>query len=99
MNTGAKYARQKTIAIDVDGTLIINGRINKRLVEWCKAQKVGGFYMILWSSAGREHATEAAAKSGLTDVFDTVISKPGYIVDDVGWKWTRYTQVVDFNRV
>ncbi len=94
-----RYARQKTIAVDVDGTLLINGRINKRLAEWCKTKKAEGFYLILWSSAGQQHAIEAAEKAGLIEVFDTIISKPGYIVDNVGWSWTRYTQVVDFNRV
>jgi len=89
-----KYPPPKVIAVDVDGTLITRGVVNDKLVEWCKAKKDAGFNMILWSSRGEAHALNAAKITGLTDVFDTIISKPGFIVDDKGWQWVRYTKVI-----
>ncbi len=89
-----KYNTQKVIAIDVDGTLIINNVINDKLVTWCKQQKAAGYYMILWSARGKVHAEQAAKISELIDTFDTIISKPGYIVDDKGWSWIKYTKNV-----
>ncbi len=50
--------------------------------------------MILWSARGKAHAEQAAKISKLTDTFDTIISKPGYIVDDKGWSWIKYTKNV-----
>jgi hypothetical protein len=31
---------------------------------------------------------------GLQDHFSAVIGKPGYIVDDMGWGWTKFTKIV-----
>jgi len=82
----------KVIAVDVDGTLVVRGVVNKKLTDWCKHKKQEGFTMILWSSRGETHAINAAKLSGLCNVFDHIISKPGYIVDDKGWSWVRYTK-------
>lgn len=90
-----KYPRQKLIAVDVDGTLFSRGKLNTDLVEWCKQKKNEGFKMMLWSARGQKHAEEAAYRSGLIEVFDTVISKPGYILDDKGWGWIKYTKQVN----
>lgn len=32
-----------------------------------------------------------AERFNLTDLFDSIISKPGISVDDLGWAWTKYT--------
>ena len=49
----------------------------------------------MWSARGERHAEDTCKKAGLDDVFDYVISKPSYVVDDVGWEWTKYTKVID----
>lgn len=82
------------IAVDVDGTLIVQGRVNNTLVSWCKRKKNEGFTLILWSMRGANHAQQAAELSGLTDCFDSIISKPGFVVDDKGWSWIQDTVVV-----
>lgn len=88
-----KYPPPRVIAVDVDGTLLVRGEINTKLAAWCREKKNAGFYMILWSSRGRKHASNVAESAGITDVFDTIISKPGYVVDDKGWGWIKHTRV------
>ena len=81
------------LAVDVDGTLVLpSGRLNTKLVEFCRLRKAEGFEVILWSARGKEHAQKAVAFFKLEDVFSQVLSKPGYIVDDKGWTWTRFTK-------
>lgn len=94
MIAGQLYPPQRVIAVDIDGTLWANGRVNQTLVDWCQAQKRDGFRMMLWSSRGLEYARRFVEQFDLRDLFDDVISKPGYVVDDQGWQWTRYTHVV-----
>jgi len=89
-----KYPPPNVIAIDVDGTLFRKGVLNLKLALWCKRKKEEGFSMILWSSRGEEYARKAADLSKLTDVFDHIISKPGYVVDDQGWGWVKYTKII-----
>ena len=89
-----RFPLNKVIAVDVDGTLFINGEPNKPLVEWCQLQKEDGYFMILWSARGENHARAAADLTGLNATFDCIIGKPGYIVDNNGWRWTRFTKVV-----
>ena len=84
----------KAIAVDVDGTLFVNGVLNTGLAEWCKERANEGFLMILWSSRGLEHAKKAAETACLSDIFTTITSKPGYIVDDKGWEWIKYTRII-----
>ena len=50
--------------------------------------------MMLWSSRGEAHARKYAELFGVMDVFDMICSKPGYIVDDQGWGWIKYTRVI-----
>lgn len=89
-----KYPPPKLVAVDVDGTLIINGIVNADLVKWIKQKSCEGFKLMLWSARGEDHARKAADMAGLSDVFDFIISKPGYIVDDRGWSWIKYTRVI-----
>lgn len=90
-----KYPCQKVIFVDVDDTLIKRGKLNNKLVEWCKDKKLMGFKIILWSSAGEEYARKIATRFELLDIFETIISKPGYIVDDKGWGWIKFTKVIN----
>ncbi len=84
----------KVIAVDVDGTLIVGGTVNKSLVKWCQNKREEGFSMILWSLRGESHAKKMAEWAGVTDIFHNIIGKPGYIVDDKGWSWTKFTRRV-----
>jgi len=89
---GLKYPPQKVVAIDVDGTLIVDGLLNSALVTWCEVQKSAGYALMLWSARGHRYAVDVAEKHGVTRLFDTICSKPGYIVDDQGWGWIKHTR-------
>lgn len=85
----------RVIAIDVDGTLLSkSGSVNERVADYARRKKAEGFEVWLWSSRGQEHASNAAELAGLADVFDHILSKPGEIVDDQGWRWIRFTREI-----
>ena len=90
----SKYQKQKVIAVDVDNTLIIDNEPNQPLIEWIIKKKEEGYRLILWSARGEDNAIQAAMITGTTNIFDTIISKPGYIVDDDEWFWTILTEVI-----
>lgn len=89
-----KLERQRTIAVDVDGTLMLPSGINATLIEWIKGKRARGFATILWSARGEAYARAIAAEHGIIHLFDVIVSKPGYIVDDKGWSWIRFTKWV-----
>lgn len=89
-----KHFPSKCIAIDVDKTLFYKGRINQGLVNWLKERKDEGFEIVLWSARGKAYAQNLAKSFEIEELFDSILSKPGYVVDDMGWAWTRYTQVI-----
>lgn len=93
-NATHKYPPTKTIAVDVDGTLHTKGILNARVVEFCKAQKANGFVLTLWSARGKEYAQAAAEKFEVAYLFDDIVSKPGYVLDDQGWNWIKHTHVI-----
>jgi hydroxymethylpyrimidine pyrophosphatase-like HAD family hydrolase len=88
------YPPQRTIAVDVDKTLYHGGAANEPLIRWLRARKAEGFHLILWSARGQQHALEIANRLELVALFDTIVSKPGYVVDNEGWAWTRFTRIV-----
>lgn len=89
---------RKVLAVDVDGTLHVRGRINQAAVEFCRRKKLEGFSLTLWSAGGEEHARTVAAQIGITELFDHIISKPFYVLDDNGWQWIKHTKVIrNFN--
>ena len=90
----SKYPKQKVIAVDVDDTLIIDGKPNYDLIIWLNDKINEGYQLILWSMRGYKHAKHTAQRLGIEHLFQTIMSKPGYIVDDDGWNWTRYTEVI-----
>ncbi len=93
-----KYPPTKSIFTDVDGTLLTSlGKCNAPLVEWLKARRAEGYYMVLWSARGKQHAEEVAHRFGVAELFDAIVPKPGTIVDDLGWSWTRYTRAISKN--
>jgi len=89
-----KNRRRKTIFVDIDGTLHRRGKANKKAIDFCQQKKAEGFDLVLWSARGREYATEFAQHFQLDELFSAIVSKPGYILDDVGWKWIKYTKVI-----
>jgi len=93
-NQHNKHSPDKTIFVDVDGTLFVNGVFNENLGLWIRRKKIEGYSLTLWSARGEGYAIGAARLSGLFDVFDHIIGKPGYIVDDKGWSWCRYVQSI-----
>lgn len=94
MRANKKFPPQKVIAVDVDGTLQCRGEANEELIEWCKEKKREGFKLMLWSARGEDHARKYAELFNITDLFYLICSKPGYIVDDQGWGWIKYTRVI-----
>tara|TARA_R110000824_G_scaffold162702_1_gene338404 strand:- start:1549 stop:1797 length:249 start_codon:yes stop_codon:yes gene_type:complete len=78
----------------VDGTLIQDGRLNRRLAEWAKEKKAEGFEVILWTAQGVDHARRVADAHGIAENFTAIIGKPGFIVDDMGWRWVKYTKIL-----
>ena len=88
------YPVMRCVAIDVDDTLYRNGVLNAGLVRWLRERKTDGWETMLWSARGSEYAKGAAERAGITELFDVIISKPGVIVDDMGWGWTRYTKAL-----
>lgn len=84
----------KVIAIDVDGTLHHGGLVNEKLVAYLKDRKAEGYRLMLWSARGIANAETAIERFGLHGLFDDVLSKPGYIIDDIGWSWIKYTKVI-----
>lgn len=89
-----KYPPPRVIAVDVDSTLQVGGVANLKLIDWCRARKAAGFTLVLWSSRGEAHARTVAEKFGVAELFTHILSKPGYVVDDQGWGWIKYTRVV-----
>jgi len=94
MRRPTQYAPPRTIAVDVDGTLIVHDVLNTVLVEWCHVRKGEGYTLILWSQRGERYARGVVREWRLDGLFDHIISKPGYIVDDKGRTWIRDTKVI-----
>ena len=84
----------RVIAVDVDGTLHVDGISNKRLITWLEEQRAAGYSLMLWSMRGEEYARRVARHCKADHLFDLICSKPGYIVDDMGWQWIKQTRVV-----
>lgn len=83
-----KYPPPEWIFIDVDGTL------TPRVIEWIRQIREGGYRFVLWSMRGEDYARLVAERFEAADLFDHIISKPGFIVDDQGWNWIRYTRIL-----
>jgi hydroxymethylpyrimidine pyrophosphatase-like HAD family hydrolase len=89
-----RFPIRRCAAVDVDGTLLINGELNQDLREWIEDKKEKRIELILWSARGRDYALRFAEKFEIEHLFDAIISKPGVIVDDKGWGWIEETQVI-----
>ena len=89
MSIKRKYRRRKVIAVDVDGTLLVGGVFNNKLLIHIKSMIDDGCTAFLWSARGEAYARAFAVKYGIEDMFTHILSKPGYAFDDLGWKWTK----------
>lgn len=89
-----KLPPPKVIAVDVDGTLSLDGRPNPKAIAYCEARKAEGYSLTLWSARGESYARQTAEAFGVVSLFDHILSKPGYILDDLGWGWIKFTVVI-----
>ena len=80
--------------MDVDGTLGSCGVPNEKVLAYLRKVKVDGYTLILWSLRGEDYARKVAAAFDVTELFTHILSKPGFILDDQGWNWTRYSSVI-----
>jgi hypothetical protein len=51
-----------------------------------------GYELVLWSARGKERAEMAAAMTDKTDLFEAILAKPSYIIDDKGWTWVKFVR-------
>lgn len=93
------YDVPDVVYIDVDGTLIIDDRVNRPLVKWARNQATQGKEIIVWSARGEENARNAVDLCGLNDIVSHTLSKPGYVVDDLGSQFTHYMNIIDVNEI
>jgi hydroxymethylpyrimidine pyrophosphatase-like HAD family hydrolase len=94
MKMHRKFPLQNVVAIDIDGTLRINGEVNAKLLAWIKEKREDGTSFMLWSMRGAAYAKEFAENNQIASLFDVICGKPGYIVDDKGWSWIKWTKVL-----
>ena len=87
------YPERKTIYVDVDGTLLIKDRINIRLVAYIKRMKQSGYEVNIWSMRGKKYAEKWCIRAGLKYYITHCLGKPGMIIDDEGWSWTKNCKV------
>lgn len=97
--TDEDLARHRTIAMDVDGTLILwsgptpgspgsgepkpNVALIERMMRW---KALGDRDWIVWSGNGKEHAWRMVAGLGLQAHVHIVSAKPTLMLDDApGW--------------
>jgi len=91
-----KHPYPNVIFVDVDGTLLLKSGLNAGLADWCR-KNTEKSELVLWSARGQKYAKNFAQHFEITDIFKTIISKPGYIIDDLGWTWIKYTKVLELN--
>lgn len=88
------YSKPNVIYIDVDGTLLIDDRVNQPLVDWARLRFLEGKEIIVWSARGADNAKRAVEICGIGDIVSHTLSKPGYVVDDLGTGFTRYMDII-----
>jgi len=89
-----KYPPPKWIFIDVDGTLVRHGILSHEVIARIKEYRFNGFRFVLWSARGEEYARASAERHEVKNLFEHIISKPGYVIDDRGWSWVRHTKII-----
>ena len=92
------YPARKVMGLDVDGVLLdAGGNLNERVRDVALALHADGWRILIWSSAGHDHAQEAADLAGLGGLERVTVSgKPTAVLDDHGWHWTRFAPAVSW---
>ena len=88
----ASFRPRKVIAVDVDGTLHQNGVPCYQAIARLRELSADGWEMFLWSARGAAYAQAVAVELGIADLFTHFATKPGYILDDQGWSWIKFTK-------
>lgn len=86
--------KDKTVFVDVDGTLLFKNEFNEKLIRYIKnnSQVAGGSTrFVLWSAAGRVYAAEMAKQAGISEYLEAILDKPHFVIDDQGCKWVEFT--------
>lgn len=96
-NNHTDYPRPNVIYVDVDGTLLINGRANQPVVNWVFDRHHEGNQIIVWSARGAEAARQAVEICGIGDIVSHMLSKPGQVLDDLGNRFTQYMEIIHVN--
>ncbi|MCQ8105533.1 hypothetical protein NP590_15585 [Methylomonas sp. SURF-2] len=94
-----KYPVPNVVYVDVDGTLLINNRVNHPLVAWVRDQHSEGKQIVVWSARGVGAAIMAVDVCGIRDIVSHTLSKPGYVVDDLGKRFTQYMEIIHVNEI
>ena len=94
----AKYPVRKVVAVDVDGTLHHNGVPRLDVIARLRELQAAGYELFLLSARGEVYATKVAVDLGVRELFVHVLTKPGFIVDDEGWSWIKFTRRVTITR-
>jgi len=93
------YAVPDVVYIDVDGTLLVDDRVNHDLVTWARRQHSEGKQLIVWSARGAGNAKRAVELCGMGDIVTHALSKPGYVVDDLAARFTQYMEIIHPNEI
>lgn len=88
----------RALYVDVDNTLLRNGRIVEPVVLAIRAAIGQGADVVVWSARGKEHALRAATMAGINSMV-ICLAKPDAIIDDRGWAWVRYSRVLSADDV
>ncbi len=93
------YQKPDVVYIDVDGTLLIDDQVNHVLVTWARHEYNKGKQIIVWSARGEANARLAVDVCGMCDIVSHTLSKPGYVVDDLGSGFTQYMDIIHVNDI
>ena len=93
------YEKPDVVYIDVDGTLLVDDRVNHQLVSWARRQYSEGNQIVVWSARGADNAKRAVELCGIVDIVSHTLSKPGYVVDDLGHRFTEHMEVIHVNDI
>ncbi len=93
------YPKPDVVYIDVDGTLLTDNRVNHQLVAWARQQYNQGKQIIVWSARGADNARRAVELCDMGSIVSHALSKPGYVVDDLGHRFTQYMEIIQVNDI
>lgn len=93
------YPKPDVVYIDVDGTLLTDNRVNHQLVAWARQQHHQGKQIIVWSARGADNARRAVELCDMGSIVSHALSKPGYVVDDLGHRFTQYMEIIQVNDI